>query len=142
MNFTNKNGCVLVSRNFDRLIMKVSQIISSICNWGYKDNFKPVYLYFFSRKDFKRKKGTKCKTSDFYPLRSLCAQKIVAFVVFVFTYFALLVGGFFVSVFMRAKLFRKKKNRSKIIFVTSITYTTRVNADWGNSCSTGFKIHL
>ena len=26
---------------------------SSICNWGYEDNFKPVYLLFFLRKDFK-----------------------------------------------------------------------------------------
>ena len=25
----------------------VSDIDSSICNWGYEDNFKPVYLFIF-----------------------------------------------------------------------------------------------
>ena len=32
--------------------------ISSICNWGYEDNFKLVYLfiYLFLQKDFKRTK--------------------------------------------------------------------------------------
>ena len=82
-------------------------INGSMCNWGDEDNFKPVYLfiYFFSRKDFKRKKSTKRKTSDFYPLRSLCAQKIVAFVVFCSLVFVLFVGFLFVSVFIRAGFF-------------------------------------
>ena len=86
MNLTNKKGCVLVRRNFDRLIMKVFT------------NYLVVYVIevtkiilnlfiFFSRKDFKRKKSTKRKTSDFYPLRKLCAQKIVVFVVFLFACF-------------------------------------------------------
>ena len=90
-----------------------------------------LFIYFFfSRKDFKRKKSTKRKTSDFYPLRSLCAQKIVAVVVFCSLVFVLFVGFLFVSVFIRAGFFlskkKKKINRLKIIFVTSITYTTDV----------------
>ena len=41
-----------------------------------------IIFYFFSRKDFERKKAPKCKTNDFHTLKSFCArEKIVAFVV-------------------------------------------------------------
>ena len=53
--------------------------MSSIVKLGYQDNLKPV---FFFRENISRPKKTpKRKTSDFHPLRSLCTQKIVAFVV-------------------------------------------------------------
>ena len=104
--------------------------VSSIVNWGYEDNFKPVYL-FFLRKDFKRIKTTKRKTSNFYPLRSLCEQKIVAFVVFCLLIFVLLVGFLFVSVFLSLKSFCKIKiNRFEILLVPSLTYTTTNPVNW------------
>ena len=80
--------------------------LSSICNWGDGDYFKPVY--FFSRKDFKCKKKHQTQNKLLYLLRSLCTQKIVAFVVFCSLVFVLLVGFLFASVFMRAESFRKK----------------------------------
>ena len=39
-----------------------------------------IYLFFYG-KISRTKKAPKCKTSDFHPLRSLCAQKTVALVV-------------------------------------------------------------
>ena len=52
--------------------------VSSTVKSGYQENFKPV---FFLRKDLHAQKALKHKTSDFHPLRSLWARKIVAFVV-------------------------------------------------------------
>ena len=45
---------------------------SSIVKWGYQGNFKPVS---------RAQKAPKSKRSDFYPLKSLCARKIVALAV-------------------------------------------------------------
>ena len=39
-----------------------------------------IYLFFYG-KISRTQKAPKCKTSDFHPLRSLCAQKTVALVV-------------------------------------------------------------
>ena len=71
--------------------------------------------YFCNKRDLEfekilnAQKAPKRKTNNFYPLGSLCAQKTVAFVVFCLLIFVLLVGFFFVSVFVRLKSFRKKK---------------------------------
>ena len=54
--------------------------MSSIVKLGYQDNLKPVF-FFFRENILRPKKTPKRKTSDFHPLRSLCTQKIVAFVV-------------------------------------------------------------
>ena len=123
MNLTNKNGCVLVRRNFDRLIMKVFTNHLVV----YVIEVTKIILNLF--KYFKCIKSTKRKTSDFYPLRSLCAPRkklsplLLLLVSFCF------ISWFFVWVFLYAwNLFIKKKNnkinRFKIIFITSITYTT------------------
>ena len=64
----------------NHLIVCVTEVTEIISNLFF-------FCFFFSRKDFKLKKSTKRKTSVFYFLRSLCAQKIVAFVVFLFAYF-------------------------------------------------------
>ena len=80
----------------------------------------------FYEKILSVKKSIKRKTSNFYPLTSLCPQKIVAFVVFCLLFFVLLVGFLFVSVFMCTESFRKKINKFKIISVTSIDYNTDV----------------
>ena len=53
---------------------------NNIVKRGYQDNFKPVY-YFFYEKISRAQKALECKTSDFHPLRSLCAREIVALVV-------------------------------------------------------------
>ena len=46
------------------------------------DLFIIIIIFFFSRKDFERKKAPKCKTNNFHTLKSFCArEKIVAFVV-------------------------------------------------------------
>ena len=59
-------------------------------------------------------KHFECKeTPNFPPLRSFCAQKAVAFVVFCSLVFVLLVGFGFVYVFARSKFFRKKKKKKK-----------------------------
>ena len=66
---------------------------------------------------FKRRKIT-----NFLPLRSCCAQKIVAFVVFWSLNFVLLVGDNLICVFVRLKFFRKKRmNWLKIFFIISFT---------------------
>ena len=51
----------------------------SIAKWGYKDNFKLVY--FFYEKLSRAEKAPKRRASNFHPLKRLCAQKVVAFVV-------------------------------------------------------------
>ena len=54
-------------------LWRVHKSFSSIVNWGYGNNFKPVYLFvFFYEKILSVKKSIKRKTSDFYPLTSLC----------------------------------------------------------------------
>ena len=96
----------------------------------------PVVLYlrllgqfqaclFFLRKGFERKKAPKPKANDFHSLRSFCAsRKIVASVVFCLLNFILLVGFCLWRVFVRAKCFRKKKqkkSRLEIVLITSNT---------------------
>ena len=66
---------------------------------------------FFYEKILNAQKAPKRKTSDFYCLRSLFAQKTVAFVVFCSLIFVLLVGFLYLSVFVRLKSFRKKINK-------------------------------
>ena len=76
---------------------------------------------FFHEKILSVKKASNAKQAIFTPLED-CAHKIVAFVVFCSLVFVLLVGFLFVSVFVCAESFRKKKiNRFEIISVTSIT---------------------
>ena len=78
----NKNGGVLVRRNFDRLIMKVFTNHLVVYVIDVTKIILNLFSFFFLQKDFKRKKSTKRKTSDFHPFKSLCVQKIVAFSVF------------------------------------------------------------
>ena len=40
-----------------------------------------IFFFFFCEKVSRAQKALKCKTSEFHPLRSLCAQTFVAFVV-------------------------------------------------------------
>ena len=71
-------------------------------------------------------KHFECKeTPNFPPLRSFCAQKAVAFVVFCSLVFVLLVGFGFVYVFARSKFFRKKKKRLEIVLITSNKFFTK-----------------
>ena len=90
------------------IIKKAVTLISKkvVYNWSYEENFKPIFFY---EKILSVKKSIKRKTSNFYPLRSLCAQKIVAFVVFLFAFFCFISRGFFCECFLRLKSFRKKK---------------------------------
>ena len=111
MNLTNKNECVLVRRNFDRLIMKVFTNHLVVYIIEVAKIILNLFI-FFLRKDFKRIKSTKLKTSNFYPLRSLCGQKIVALVAFLFAYFCF-ISRFFVCVFIRARSFRKKNKEAQ-----------------------------
>ena len=60
----------------------------------------------------------KLKTNDFHPLKSFCARKIVAFVVFCLLNFVLLVGFGLICVFVCSKLLRKK---IEIVLITSFT---------------------
>ena len=54
------------------LLLIVGHSCSCIVKWGYQDNFKPVYLFFFLRKDFERTKST--KTENKRPSCSLHAH--------------------------------------------------------------------
>ena len=54
--------------------------VSSIVKWDYQNSFKPAY-YFFHKKISRIQKALERKTSNNHPLRSLCAQKFVGFVV-------------------------------------------------------------
>ena len=64
----------------------------------------------------------KRKIAIFPPLRSFCAEKIVAFVVFCSLNFVVLVGFDLICVFVRLKIFRKKAIKwLKIVLITSIT---------------------
>ena len=56
-------------------------------------------------------KVPKRKITNFPPLRSFCARKNVAFVVFCSLVFVLLVGFGLICVFVRSKSFRKKNNK-------------------------------
>ena len=47
-----------------------------------------LFIFFFYKKVLNAQKAPKCKTSDFHPFRSLCAPKIVTFVVFCSLIFA------------------------------------------------------
>ena len=108
MNLANKNGYVLVRRNFDRLIMKVFTNYLVVYVIEVAKIILDLFIIFL-RKDFKRIKSTKHKTSDFYPLRSLCAQKIVAFVIFLFAYLCFASWFLFANVFIRTKSFHEKR---------------------------------
>ena len=101
------NNSVTIGLSFLLLIMSAVVYVIEVTNI-ILDLF--IYL-FFLRKDLKRIKSTKRKTSDFYPFTSLCSQKIVAFVVFCSLIFVLLMSFLFVSVFIRAESFREKKNK-------------------------------
>ena len=66
-----------------------------------------VCLFFFYKEILKAQKALKCKTNDFYPLRSFCAQKIVALVVFCSLIFVLLVDFCLICIFVLLKSFHK-----------------------------------
>ena len=63
----------------------------------------------------------KLKTNDFHPLKSFCARKIVAFVVFCLLNFVLLVGFDLWCVFYAQKFFVKEINCLGIALITSFT---------------------
>ena len=83
--------------------------------------------FFFYKKGFKRTKCTKPNTNDFRHLRIFCACKNRCLVVFCSLIFVLLVGFCLICVFVRSRCFRKKNiNRSEIVLIASIHYTTYV----------------
>ena len=95
--------------------------------WGYKDNFKLVY--FFYEKNSRAQKAPQRRTSNCYPLKRLCAQKIVAFVVQCLLNFVFLVNVCLLVFLCARSLFVKNKkiimrNRLKIVLITSFRYTT------------------
>ena len=98
---------------------------SSIVNWGYQDNFKPVY-FFFLRTNLDHTKSTKTQNKRFPPSQKfLCTKKTIAFVVFCSLIFILLVGFCLICVFVRLRFFRKKKkiiNRVSIVLIISVHY--------------------
>ena len=65
--------------------------VSSIVKWGHQDNFKTDFFFFYEKVSYAQK-APKHKTSNFHLLRSLCAQKTVAFVAFCLLIFVLLVN--------------------------------------------------
>ena len=93
--------------------------VRSILKWGYQDNFKTDYYYiyiFFYENVSRVQKAPKRKTSDFHPFKSLCAWKIVAFVLLV---------NVCLWVFLCVRnLFVKKINRLEIFLITSLHFTT------------------
>ena len=56
MNLTNKNGCALVRRNFDRLIMRVFTNHLVVYIIEVTKIILNLFIFFFLRKDFKRTK--------------------------------------------------------------------------------------
>ena len=100
----NKNGGVLVRRNFDRLIMKVFTNHVVVYVIDVTKIIVNLFSFFFLQKDFKRKKSTKRKTSDFHPFRSLCVQKNVAFFVFLLAYFCFISWIFVCECFCALKI--------------------------------------
>ena len=104
-------------------------------NWGYQDNFKPVY--FFLRKEFERTKTTKIQNKWFPPSHKfLCVQKLLPLLFFVRIFLFLLVNVCFWVFSYAQNLFVKKKvNRLEIVSIASIHYTTDVYppqpAYWG-----------
>ena len=99
--FYNNYFCNKRDLEFDKTVAYVIEVMEKISN---------LFISFYE-KISKAQKAPKRKTSDFYPLRSLFAQKTVAFVVFCLLISVLLVGFLFVSVFVRLKSFRKKKKK-------------------------------
>ena len=49
---------ISTSPNFILPVVKTVFLIISIVHWGYKENFKPVYLIFFLTKSFRAHKNT------------------------------------------------------------------------------------
>ena len=69
-----------------------------------------VCLFFYEKK-LSLKKAPKGKINNFPPLKSFCAQKIVAFNVFYLLVFVLFVGFDLICVFVCLKFFRNKKKK-------------------------------
>ena len=86
--------------------------VSSIVKWGYQDNFKPVFFFFYEKISHAQE-APKRKTNNFHPLRSLWAQNFVLFV------------NVCLWVFLCVRnLFVKKINRLEIFLITSLHFTT------------------
>ena len=98
--------------------------ISSIGNWGYEDNFKPV---FFKKKNSHAQKAPKRKSNDFHPSKVFMRAKNRCLCCFFFAFFCLVSWFLLVSAFLGLKFLCKKINRFKIALVTSINYTTDVH---------------
>ena len=98
--------------------------LSSIVKWGYQDNLKPVY-YFFYEKILSVQKAPKLKTNDFHPFRSFYARRkplpLLFFVrLFLVCLFFLIGFGWF-AFFSRSKSFLKKINWLEIVLIVSFT---------------------
>ena len=119
-------------RGFDRWVEGVH--VSSVANWGYGDNFKPVHFLFyekiFSVKKSHQKshqkawKSPKPKNKQLLPcLKFLFVQKMLPllFFVFIFLFYWL---NFACGVFYAHDFFVKKVNRLEIASITSIYHTT------------------
>ena len=83
--------------------------ISSIVNWGYRDNFKPVY--FFCKKNLSIQKPPKFKTNGFHPLTSFCVCKNCCLCCFLFAYFCFCWLMFAFECFRTLKIFLLKKSK-------------------------------
>ena len=69
--------------------------LQQYCILGYRDKFGADFLFvcFFYEKILRVKKAPKCKTNVFHLFRSFCScEKFIAFVVFCWVIFVLLVG--------------------------------------------------
>ena len=103
-------------------ILKIVHVLVSLQSESSIVNEVIKTISIFVRRDFNQKKR---KINNFPPLRSFCAQKIVAFVVQCLLIFVLLVDFCWIYVFVRLKSFRKNKqnkiNRLEIILITSFT---------------------
>ena len=91
--------------------------------WKFQTCFVFFCFWFFFYEKILRVKNTdKRKTSDFHLLRSLCAQKIVAFVVLLLVHFCFISWFFVCECFLSLKSFRRKNNKQVWNFSRNLNY--------------------
>ena len=101
------NG-TLLDREFKSII--VNEAIRTISS---------LFIFYFLRNNFERKKAPKHKINNFPPLRGFSARKIVAFIDSCSLVFVLLVDFCLICVFVRLNLFVKRINKLKIVLIAS-----------------------
>ena len=98
--------CSLIGTLLDR------EFKSSIINEAIR-RISSLFIFYFLRNNFGRRKAPKRKINNFPPLRSFSARKIVAFIDSFSLVFVLLVDFCFICVFVRLNLFVKKNKQTK-----------------------------